>query len=451
MKRLILLTAAIALLLPMQAAKKAKQQQSDRDYWTTLAYKMAQPVLENMARGELQKNMQTEFSPSFDNRDRSVVYMETFGRLMAGIAPWLTLPDDETAEGRQRRQLREWALLSYKNAVDPQSPDYLCWGRSGQNLVDAAYIAESFLRAYDTLWMPLDEVTKQRYIKEFQGLRRIDPPYTNWFLFSSIIESFIAKATPSILPHSKATPSILPHSKATPSILPLQGESVGVLYDEFRVNTACRKVEEWYVGDGWYADGPVFAFDYYSSYVFHAMYLETLQAMIDAKANTRLDYKKYYDRALKRAQKFAIILERFISPEGTFPVIGRSTPYRMAAMQPLALMAWYQTLPADLTNGQVRAALTKVLHRMFDQQQNFNESGYLTIGFCGHQPETADWYTNNGSLYMTSLAFMPLGLPADHPFWTDDPQPWTQVKAWGGQPFPKDHRWADDIQTKDKW
>jgi hypothetical protein len=123
----------------------------------------------------------------------------------------------------------------------------------------------------------------------------------------------------------------------------------------------------------------------------------------------------------------------------------------MAAMQPLALMAWYEKLPSDLSNGQVRAALTKVLHRMFDQQNNFNDAGYLTIGFCGSQPETADWYTNNGSLYMTSLAFMPLGLPSSHPFWTDAPQPWTQVKAWGGQPFPKDHRWDDTIQTKDKW
>ena len=408
-----------AFLLAACEYERFIQGQKDREYWCALAYKMAQPVLENMAKGKLQKNMKTEFSPSFDNRDRSVVYMETFGRLMAGIAPWLTLPDDDSAEGRQRRQLCTWALSAYKNAVDPASPDYLCWGKAGQNLVDAAYIAESFLRAWDVLWMPLDDVTKQRYIKEFQNLRKIDPPYTNWFLFSSTIESLLAKA------------------KAP--------------FDEFRVNTACRKVEEWYVGDGWYADGPVFAFDYYSSYVFHAMYLETLQAMVDSKYNSRLDYQKYYDRALKRAQKFAIILERFISPEGTFPVIGRSTPYRMAAMQPLALMVWYQKLPSDLSNGQVRAALTKVLHRMFDYQENFNDAGYLTIGFCGSQPETADWYTNNGSLYMTSLAFMPLGLPANHPFWTDAPQPWTQVKAWGGQPFPKDHRWADDIQTRDKW
>ena len=431
MKRFILVLVSIcafSVLLPVEAKKKATKQLSDREYWCEQAYKMAQPVLENMAKGELQKNMQTEFSPSFDNRNRKVVYMETFGRLMAGIAPWLALPDSafgssaaEQKELAQVRQLREWALASYKNSVDPESPDYLCWGVAGQNLVDAAYIAESFIRAYDALWMPLDKVTKERYIKEFKKLRSIEPPYTNWFLLSSTIESFIAKAA-------------------------------GLReYDDFRVMMTIRKVEEWYVGDGWYADGPVFAFDYYSSYVFHEMYLETLQNMIDARANTRLEYRKYYDRALKRAQKFSIILERFISPEGTFPVIGRSTPYRMAAMQPLALMAWYQKLPRELSNGQVRAALTQVMHRMYDQQQNYNEGGFLTIGFCGHQPETADWYTNNGSLYMTSLSLMPLGLPANHDFWTCKAEPWTQVKAWGGQPFPKDHRWADDIQTKDRW
>lgn len=374
-KALRLLTIIVLLsltpLVSAYAAKKKPQMQSDRQYWCSLAYRMAQPVLENMAKGELQKNMQTEFSPSFDNRNRKVLYMECFGRLMAGIAPWLALPDDDTAEGLQRKQLREWALQAYKNAVDTNNPDYLCWGIGGQNLVDAAYIAESFLRAYDTLWMPLDNQTKQRYLTEFRKLRKIDPPYTNWLLFSSTIESFMAKA---------------------------KGE-----YDQYRVNSACRKMEEWYVGDGWYADGPSFSFDYYSSYVFHPMYLETLQAMIDAKANTRLDYQKYYNRALKRCQKYAIVLERFISPDGTFPVFGRSIPYRLAAMQPLALMAWYQTLPKELTNGQVRAALTKVMHRMFDSQQNFNEGGFLTIGFCGSQPNIADWYTNNGSLYMTCL------------------------------------------------
>lgn len=421
-----ILLVMFATLTVGASARQKKSPQSDRDYWASLAYKMACPVLKNMSQGTLQKNMQTEFSPSFDNRNRKVLFMECFGRLMAGISPWLSLPDDGSAEGRQRAQLRQWALQSYKNAVDPQSADYLCWGIGGQNLVDAAYIAESFIRAYDALWKPLDTTTKERYLKEFARLRKIDPPYTNWLLFSSTIESFIAKAT-------------------------ADDSSLGVSYDQYRVNSACRKMEEWYVGDGWYSDGPSFAFDYYSSYVFHPMYLETLQSMIDARANTRLDYRSYFARELLRCQKYAIILERFISPEGTFPVFGRSIPYRMAALQPLALLAWRRQLPKELKNGQVRAALTKVMHRMFDKQDNFNAAGYLTIGFCGRQPDIADWYTNNGSLYMTSLAFMPLGLPATDPFWTDPAKPWTQVRAWNGEEFPKDHIWKDNIVTKDKW
>ena len=89
--------------------------------------------------------------------------------------------------------------------------------------------------------------------------------------------------------------------------------------------------------------------------------------------------------------------------------------------------------------------------RRFDQQYDRDAGGFLTIVFWGSEMNIADWYTNNGSLFMTSVAFLPLGLPAQSPFWTDEAQPWTQVKAWGGQPFPKDHRCADDIQTTDKW
>ena len=83
----IMMTLVLALVPFMGiSAKKKVQQQSDRQYWCALAYKMAQPVLENMAKGELQKNMLTEFSPSFDNRNKKVLYMECFGRLMAGVA-----------------------------------------------------------------------------------------------------------------------------------------------------------------------------------------------------------------------------------------------------------------------------------------------------------------------------------------------------------------------------
>lgn len=415
MKKNLSVLLLLLCVLPVFAAKKKPVQQTDRQYWAQEAYRLAAPVLEPMSRGCLQQEMQIEVSPSFDKRNKRVMYMECFGRLMAGIAPWLTLPDEDTAEGKQRKQLKEWALKAYANAIDPDSPDCLLWKGEGQVLVDAAYLAESLIRGYDALWKPLDDVTKKRYIEAFTNLRTIEPPYTNWLLFSATIESFLAKA--------------------------------GAPYDQFRVNTAVRKCEEWYVGDGWYADGQTFAFDYYSSYVFHSMYIETLQCNKDKKSYIwGKNFGKLLEGAMARCQKFSIILERFISPEGTFPVFGRSIPYRLAAMQPLALMAWMQTLPAELSNGQVRAALTKVMHRMWDTQKNYNDKGYLTIGFCGSQPDAADWYTNNGSLYITSEIFMPLGLPENHPFWTCPAEPITQEKAWGGMPFPKDHAIESNVK-----
>ncbi|WP_195534206.1 DUF2264 domain-containing protein [Bacteroides finegoldii] len=411
-----LLLLIAMLLIPSQdmSAKNKKQvkELTDRELWTGVLYQMAAPVLSNMSEGKLQQNMLVELSPTWDGRDKRVTYMECFGRLMAGLAPWLSLPDDDTIEGQQRRQLREWALKSYAQAVDPDSPDYLLWRKEGQPLVDAAYVAESFLRGYDALWIPLDSLTKQRYIAEFTQLRRVDPPYTNWLLFSSTVECFLKKA--------------------------------GAKEDYYRISSALRKIEEWYVGDGWYSDGPGFAFDYYNSYVLHPMYFECLEVMTNAgiKGGWNIN-KNNYTKALKRMQRFGLILERFISPEGTFPVFGRSITYRTATLQPLALLAWRQQLPKELSNGQVRAAMTAVIKRMFGDNRNFNEKGFLTLGFNGKQPNISDWYTNNGSLYMASLGFLPLGLPANHPFWTSPAENWTSKKAWEGEEFPKDHAYYE--------
>jgi hypothetical protein len=277
--------------------------------------------------------------------------------------------------------------------------------------VDAAYIASSFLRAPDALWKALDKETKARYIAEFQQLRRIDPPNTNWLLFSAMIETFLLTAD--------------------------------AQYDMYRIHSAIRKIEEWYVGDGWYSDGENFAFDYYNSYVIQPMYAQVLQVLVDKKIKLRdkslESVVKNLENAKKRMQRYGIILERFISPEASFPVFGRSMTYRLGVFQPLSMLSLKEYLPQELPEGQVRYALTSVMKRMFSQEGNFNEKGFLQLGFAGHQPNLADWYTNNGSMYLTSEVFLPLGLPAEHSFWMSSAQDWTTKKAWSGTDFPKDH------------
>ncbi|MNL44359.1 hypothetical protein D3C87_1669290 [compost metagenome] len=145
-------------------------------------------------------------------------------------------------------------------------------------------------------------------------------------------------------------------------------------------------------------------------------------------------------KATNRAIRYAQITERMISPTGAYPPVGRSLTYRTATFQALGQIALDQKLPKELSPSQVRCALTKVFENMYAGNQNFDEQGWLVLGFNGHQPEIADPYTCTGSLYMATLGFLPLGLPADNVFWTDAPAPWTAQKAWGGQPFKKDHR-----------
>lgn len=383
--------------------RKASNTVGDREYWTALLYRMSAPVLSNMARGELCRNMQVEVSPNWDGRDKRVTYMECFGRLMSGLAPWLSLPDDETSEGKQRRQLREWALASYAHAVDPDSPDYLLWRNEGQPLVDSAYFSNALIRAPKQLWEPLDAITKQRIIAELKQLRRVKPPYTNWLLFAAMNEAFLLM--------------------------------VGEDADPMRLDLTIKKMNEWYVGDGWYADGERFHFDYYNSFVIHPMLLEVLEVLVQGG---RVG-KDTYELALKRIRRFAEHLERLVSPEGTFPPFGRSLTYRTGAFQALSLMALRKQLPDKLTEGQVRAALTAVHKSIFTEPTNFNESGFLTIGFAGHQPELGDWYSNNGSMYITSESFLPLGLPATDSFWTASAEDWTARKAFANVRFNKDY------------
>ena len=403
MKIVLAMIIAIFVAAPMQAKKKTVEK-TDRQVWADLCYKISQPVLENMSKGNFQKDFPLELSPTWDGRDTKVAYLETFARLMAGISPWLALPDDGTPEGKQRKQLHEWAIQAYKNAVDPNSPDKITWlTNTSQPLCDASYLVESFMRAPEATWGQLDEVTKKRYIEGLKSLRTIRPAYNNWLLFRAMVEVFFM--------------------------------SIGEDVDEYALSVGLKKMSEWYLSDGWYSDGPEYAMDYYNSYVMHPMMVEVVEMCKKHKFSTPISL----DLAVKRMNRFNTILERFISPEGAYPAVGRSVIYRMGAFQTLAMSAWKYGLPKDLTNGSVRSALTCVMKRMFAVDGNFDDKGYLRLGFAGHQPNLANYYSNNGSLYMTSLVFMPLGLPADHPFWTAPAEPWTSQKAWSGQEFPEDY------------
>lgn len=211
--------------------------------------------------------------------------------------------------------------------------------------------------------------------------------------------------------------------------------SFGEHWDQMRVDYAVRQHEQWYKGDGIYGDGPDFHWDYYNSFVIQPMLIDVLKAV----SKFAPGWQEQYPMVVKRARRYAAVQERLISPEGTFPAIGRSLAYRFGAFHLLAQSAWMHELPQAISPGQVRAALSAVIQRMIEAPGTFDTNGWLTIGFCGHQPSVGETYISTGSLYLCSVALLPLGLPGDDPFWTDPPEDWTAKKIWSGQNVAADH------------
>ncbi|WP_346237465.1 DUF2264 domain-containing protein [Niabella insulamsoli] len=407
MRKKFLQAGVLQLLLAVSLISNAQPHttgEQDRAYWAGLLYKMAGPVIFNLANGTLKKNMPLEKAPGYALKAEKVTYLEAVGRTVAGVAPWLALPDDPTKEGQMRKELRTALLKGIANAVDPSNPDYLNFRSEQQVLVDAAFLVHGFLRAPKALWEPLSAQTKTRLVTELKALRTRAAAYNNWLLFSGLTEAFLLFA----------------------------GEEP----DPVRLQYAQNKMSEWYEGDGWYSDGPHFSMDYYNSFVIHPMLTDMSKVLLDKK-RMKADQ---YEAVVKRMVRYSEFLERMIAPDGSFPPFGRSITYRTAAFQALGQVALMEQLPDYIQPAQVRCGLTAVMHRMYDQYSNFDKNGWLVLGFCGAQPEVADYYTSTGSLYMATLGFLPLGLPADHAFWKDPYTEWTSKRAWSGKPFKKDYK-----------
>ena len=376
---------------------------SVRAGWITRLTRIAEPVLSHLSSGTLKRAMPIEGAPD----RREVTHLEALGRTLAGLAPWIELPADDTAEGRLRGRFAALSAGALRQATDPASPDALNFTEGGQPLVDAAFLAHAIIRAPNVLWSTLAPPVQRQVVTALAATRRITPGYNNWLLFSAMVEAALCR--------------------------------VGEPWDQVRVDYALRQHDAWYKGDGVYGDGPAFHWDYYNSFVIQPMLLDVLSVCGDARES----WRALREPALARARRYAAIEERLVGPDGSFPPVGRSLAYRCGAFQLLAQMGLRRQLPDGVPPAQARAALDAVIRRTLDAPETFDANGWLQIGLCGHQPEIGERYISTGSLYLATTAFLPLGLPPDDPFWMGAGVPWTARRAWQGEAFPIDGAMKD--------
>jgi hypothetical protein len=382
----------------------SSRQPDSRDYWISVLLKIANPVLQHLGTGSLKATMPVESK----SNDRDLyTHLEAFGRTLAGIAPWLELGAAGSDEGLLRNKYIELAHKCISAAVDPASSDFMNFKEPGQPLVDTAFFAHGLLRGYNQLWLPLDIRVKSNVINALKSSRITRPGESNWLLFSAMVEIFLLKS--------------------------------GNEWDKAPVDYALKKFAEWYKGDGAYGDGSQFHWDYYNSFVIHPMLLDIVQVLTDHGIASPIEYVQ----VLNRARRYAAIQERLISPEGTYPPIGRSLCYRFGAFQALAQLALMKQLPDNVSPAQVRSALSAVISRQIEAPKTFDNKGWLTIGVCGHQPGISEQYISTGSLYLCTTGLLALGLPETDPFWTLPPADWTARKIWNGVEVPNDHAYSE--------
>lgn len=385
-------------------AQQVNKNTSDRKFWLAQLDKMVRPVMRSLANDSLRIVMPKTVSVHIDNSEhrQKVAYVEILGRTLSGIAPWLQLEGGDPQEVALRNQYRQWAIKGLGNALDSSAKDFMRFDIGGQQLVDASYLAYAFIRA-PWLWENLDSINRNRLVASLKVTRRFKPVFSNWLLFSAMIETFFC--------------------------------NYGYDWDVMRVDYAMQQMEQWYRGDGMYSDGTGFAVDYYNSYVIHP-YLATITEVINKKNG---GYKDFADRIKQRNERYAIIQERLINTDGTYPATGRSIVYRGAAFHHLADMAWRKKLPAQLSPASVRCALTAVIRKTLESPSTYTANGWLNIGLYGSQPNLGDFYNNTGSLYICTNIFLPLGLSDTDEFWANPPEQWSAQKIWSGQDFKNDH------------
>lgn len=396
-----LLYLAVATILFSSCAKDAKLETvrsgaEDRAYTISVLQKIADPVLVALSEERLHEVLPRR---EWETRENNIhtSNLQAFGRTLSGMAPWLLLGTDDTEEGQLRAHYIDLSVKCIVNATNPESPDFMFATHTQERIVHVCYLAYPLMLATDVLWNPLSELEKQRVITALKTHRQFKPNESNWLLFSSIIECALWKLT---------------------------GEC-----ELAPIEYAINKHLDWYVGDGTYGDGAEFHWDYYNSYVIQPLLLESVKTCHDMghPLGNKLDL------LIKRGQRYAEVLEHQISPEGTFPVIGRSAIYRFAVFQHIGYMGFRFGWPQSLHPSATRAAITTVIHRMADAPGTFDEQGWLNAGVVGKQLEARDYYNYTGALYFTTLGLMHLGLPANAPFWTDPAEKWYQQRVWSGE------------------
>jgi hypothetical protein len=305
--------------------------------------------------------------------DRAAADLEGFARPLWGLAP--------LAAGGGALDCWELYRQGLANGTDPEHPEF--WGAvtsTDQRLVELAAIGLALRMVPHLLWEPLDRRAKANVAAYLKAARVNDYANNNWKFFRILVD--------------------------------LGLEECGVNVDRAPTERYLDELDGFYLGDGWYRDGIVRRIDHYIPFAMH--FYGLLYARLARNDEVRAA------RYRERATLFARDIRHWFDEDGGALAFGRSLTYRFACGAIWGGFA-YGDLEA-LPWGEMKGYYLRHL-RWWSHLPIADRDGVLSVGYGYPNLFTSESYNSAGSPYWAFKAFLPLALPATHPFWAAEELP----------------------------
>lgn len=337
------------------------KERRDLTKWVNEILNAVTPFFKNNASGVDLANFTTHYGQRIAN-------MEAFSRLLWGVTPLL-------AGGQEPEQLSLY-IQAIKNGVNPEHPDY--WGEIGhsdQRVVEMAAYGLLLALAHQPLLAHFNEQEKQQLWHWLKQSETATIPDNNWHFFPILVQVGFHHAG-----------------------MPVNREAIERHFDA---------MERYWLGDGWYSDGPERPRDYYISMGFHFYGLIYSRLMKDVDPQRCAVLRE-------RAAVFAQDFIHFFEENGAAIPFGRSLTYRFAqaAFWSAAAFAGLEVYSPGIMKGIVLRHL-----RWWMQQQPFDRDGVLSVGYSYPNLIMAEDYNAPGSPYWALKTVLVLALGENSAFW----------------------------------
>jgi len=301
-----------------------------------------------------------------------VAQMEGLSRVLWGLFPLMAAGDSTPYSDKY--------IAAIKQGTDPHSAGY--WGEAGpydQRLVEMAAYGLGLALLQDNLTERFSERELMNLHAWLNQITDATMPDSNWNYFAIMVQLGFKRA--------------------------------GLPYDQQAIDRRFAMMDAYYLGEGWYSDGPGRPKDYYISMAFH--FYGLIYATLSGDEA----------RAEVLRQRSALFAEDFIymsAPDGASVPFGRSLTYRFAMVAFWSAVA-FSGLEV-FTPGIVKGIILRHL-RWWQQQPITDRDGILTLGFAYPNLVMCEDYNSPGSPYWALKTYLILALPESHPFWQADEQP----------------------------